>query len=731
MKAVIEKLNFGPKWRDIINTIYTQRSASLSINGTLSTPFPIERGVLQGDPLSPSLFVIQCSPLYAELEKLKPTHGIPLPDSNTAPVATYYADDTNLIARSPASAVALYDTAKRFCENSGAKIHPNKCTAIPTGPAPPHLSNKIRVLNPTEDTTILGVPMGMSVTRQQQTQRVYAKMISRCIGMQHIGRTIQGRITVANAMILSTLWYVLGALPTSTSESKKIQNTIYSFLNGREDYEWGGTTARGNIARQWFHRRKNEGGWNMAPVLRTLRTRKLSLLRSFMVDIENRSPKPWHTFIKVMLCEHMKGWCRNWRDILVWKGEQKQGDFAIGQWAALSPWWREAWQEWLKLRCTPSRNSFSRAELRRWPVWNNRLLASNHGVDKVLYRIFSNSVTRAHMREFRQQGFLCFQDFLNNNGTVMSGHQLYTAVTVRLSVSSSDHIIPISACTTLSRMINALWSNTTKNWLAYSSHTPQHRKTKWNPAVSETTSFTMASNAVISKLIRMSEPTTRQPKLISLQNQQITITWAREKTRLKQLAPTRRDLLMRLTRNALPLGHKRTHWTIQCQTVCLLCNLNTIETAQHLFWDCAYARETWRWLPLPWKNQARRNLGWREALLGHEARAGPVEHNMAEQLWAIIRGCTMRTIWLERNRRYFYPELQVKAASLRHHQAIADIRAHIKAWERRENDEIKAALGVALTYLRKREPSYCFAHNESHFAPTTAGITTTTVSLTP
>ena len=62
MKAVIGKLNFGPKWRHIINTMYTQRSASLSINGTLSTPFPIERGVLKGDPLSPTLIRVYLRP---------------------------------------------------------------------------------------------------------------------------------------------------------------------------------------------------------------------------------------------------------------------------------------------------------------------------------------------------------------------------------------------------------------------------------------------------------------------------------------------------------------------------------------------------------------------------------------------------------------------------------------------------------------------------------------------
>ena len=529
MMAVIKKLNFGPRWRNVISTMYNQRGACLSINGDLSTPFPIERGVLQGDPLSSALFILQCSPLYAKLNNMKSLHGIPLPNNKVAPVATFYADDTNLIAKSPASAVSLYNAANWFCTNSGAKIHPEKCTAIPTGPAPPQLSNGITILEPEQDTTILGVPMGMQITRKQQTQKVLAKLIGRCNNLTHIGRTIEGRVTVARAMILSKVWYVLGALPINGSESTKIQSLVYNFLNGREEYEWDGPTVRGNIARQWFHRPKRDGGWNLTPVLRTLKVRKLSMLRSFLADNDKGLYKPWHTFITHMLSEHMQGWCGHWRDILWWNGVQKQGDFAIGRWDALSPWWRDAWQEWLKLRCTPDKNSFSRTQLRRWPVWNNRLLATSHGTHSVLYRVFTNSTTRANMRTFRQQGFLTFQDFMYGNGTIMNSHDLYTAITVRLSVSDPDEVIPLKSCAILSRILKALWANTTKNWLRFSAHPASNNCTKWRPALAPEASFTAASNGTLSKLIMKSEPKARQPKLITLHNRNITLHWAREK----------------------------------------------------------------------------------------------------------------------------------------------------------------------------------------------------------
>ena len=718
MLAVIRKLNFGSRWCNVISSMYKHRSARLSINGVLSPTFPIERGVLQGDPLSPALFILQCSPLYSKLSSQRTVHGIPLPHNNFSPVATFYADDTNLIARSPTSAVALYDIANWFCANSGAKIHPNKCIAIPTGPAPSHLSNGIKILNPNQDTTILGVPMGMLISRQQQTERVVAKMVSRCQRLAHIGRTIDGRVTVARALILSTIWYVLGALPTNADEAKKTQNMTYNFLNCSEDYDWDGPAARGNMARIWFHRSRNDGGWGLAPILRTLKARKLTLLRSFLSDHAKGKRKPWHTFITHMLMEHMHNWSDKWEDIVLWKGEQKQGDFGIGQWDALSPWWREAWQEWLKLRCYPDTNSFTRYQLRRWPVWNNRLLEKNHGINSVLYRAFTNSGTRAHMKEIRTLGFLTFSDFMNDDGAIMNGRSLYTAVTVRLSVHDSDHIVPQHACDSLCRVICALWANTKKNWLRQSAHSPQQNGTKWHPHAMPNTSFVTASNAAITKMAALSEREAHQPKLIALNNRPISICWPRETSALKQLAPTRRDLLKRLIRNALPLGSKRIHWTTPCQTICLLCDSNTIETAEHTFWECTYARESWGRLHLPWRNQARNGIGWKEILLGHEVRLGALDNKHTEQLWAIIRGCIIRAIWLERNRRYFYPELTGKQANYRWNQGFADIKAHILAWLRRSDNEEKEKLHAAVNILANKENIYSSIRTATHSVST-------------
>ena len=706
MLAILRRMCFGKKWINLISNMYRNRHAQLSVNGELTDPFPVERGVLQGDPLSPALFIIQCAPLYTKLSQARNTHGIPIPNQRPAPVATFYADDTNLVARSPESAVHLYNIAEWFCTNSGAKLHPNKCIGIPTGPAPRTLPNGIRLLGPTEHTTILGVPMGTSISRQQQVGQVITKMMTKCRQWSHVGRTIEGRLTIVRSIILSTIWYVMAALPTTPKETTKIQAVINNFINKKDELEWGDTARRGNMSNAWFYRSRKQGGWGLPPVLRTIRCRKLALLRNFISETDKGLQKPWHTFVKHMLNEHLYQWGNKWTDIYFWHGVQGQGEFGVGNWGAVAPWWRDVWREWLKLRLVPRRNSLSRAQLMTWPVWNNRLLARQHGLQSTLRLACVNTTTRGHMNAIRTAGFLTFGDFMNPNGATMTPEQLYTAVTVSLSVHQSEHIVPRSACRTLIRLIKALWENAIRKWMQSPSSADQPSDIEWWPATGGKAPFAKCNNKAITTMVTMTEPPPPPLNLIRLRGTPARIEWKWETTALSASAPTRRDLMKRLLRNALPVGAKRIHWATPAQTECLLCNEGATETVEHMLWDCRYARVTWGELRRPWRTARNTHITWEEALIGKDVKLGTLHNAQIEQLWAVVRTCVMRTIWFERNRRYFYPTSPRRSPFHRHHQSRDDIQIHVECWTRRAKQNAKRNICEAIDYLSAHCPAF-------------------------
>ena len=87
----LEAFNFGPTLIRWIKTFYNNLSSCVINNGLFSKPFKLERGVRQGDPLSPYLFVVAIEILAISLRTNEHVEGIKI--DNDEIQTLLYADD--------------------------------------------------------------------------------------------------------------------------------------------------------------------------------------------------------------------------------------------------------------------------------------------------------------------------------------------------------------------------------------------------------------------------------------------------------------------------------------------------------------------------------------------------------------------------------------------------------------------------------------------------------------
>jgi hypothetical protein len=134
LQSVMEKLSFHSKFIQWVMSCVSSVWYSIRFNGTALSPFRPSRGLRQGDPVSPYLFLLVANCLSV-LMKNYGSQGLifGIKVSRNAPSISHllFADDSLLFFKLDADqATHVRELLSAFEKGTGQKLSPDKCSLL-------------------------------------------------------------------------------------------------------------------------------------------------------------------------------------------------------------------------------------------------------------------------------------------------------------------------------------------------------------------------------------------------------------------------------------------------------------------------------------------------------------------------------------------------------------------------------------------------------------------------
>ena len=135
MLKIMEHKGFPVKWLQWMRLIFQSGTSAVLLNGVPGKVFHCRRGVRQGDPLSPLLFVLAADFLQAILNNARRNKHLslplPLPHDEDFSILQY-ADDTLIFMKGDVTELNnLEELLHTFAKSTGLKVKFDKSMIVP------------------------------------------------------------------------------------------------------------------------------------------------------------------------------------------------------------------------------------------------------------------------------------------------------------------------------------------------------------------------------------------------------------------------------------------------------------------------------------------------------------------------------------------------------------------------------------------------------------------------
>jgi hypothetical protein len=238
----LQALGFGQRWRDWIATLLATSSSKILLNGTPGRRIKHARGLRQGDPLSPMLFILVMDPLHRLIE-LAASRGLlhPILPRATTLQCSLCVDDAALFANPDRTELHhITEVLNLFGKCSGLRVNLNKTEIFPIRCDETLVAEALRDFPGKVGKfpgKYLGLPLHTRQLKRVEVQPLLDKIGGRIPGWKGKLLSMVGRETLVRTVLTAQPIYHLTVFPMQKWLLRQIDKMRRSFLWKGEEPE--------------------------------------------------------------------------------------------------------------------------------------------------------------------------------------------------------------------------------------------------------------------------------------------------------------------------------------------------------------------------------------------------------------------------------------------------------------------------------------------------------------
>ncbi|KAK2454307.1 hypothetical protein QL285_001883 [Trifolium repens] len=325
LEYMLRRFGFGGKWIDWIKACVFSGNLSVLVNGSPTSEINIQRGLKQGDPLAPFLFLLVAegfAGLMRSAVEKSLFKGFHVGSGSVVVSHLQYADDTICVGEASLENLwTLKAILRGFELASGLKVNFWKSSLMGVNVPPSFLEMACGFLNCKRGVipfSYLGLPVGANPRRCATWEPLLDQLRKRLLSWGNRYVSLGGRIVILNSVLNAIPIFYLSFMKLPAMVLKKIVRIQREFL-------WGGLKGGRRIC--WVSwkeicKPRNQGGLGVREVGKV----NLSLLIKWRWRLLNRDNVLWKDVLVAKYGRHI-------RQKVHWVG------FDIG--LGTSAWWKD------------------------------------------------------------------------------------------------------------------------------------------------------------------------------------------------------------------------------------------------------------------------------------------------------------------------------------------------------------------------------------------------------